>query len=267
MATTNARHMLLRFSDARLPEAILAALRNEVVLSGWLRGSGVLADVSLRTFGSAATSNTPRRIVGPVQAVVIDGSIGLAGGDVSCGLRVVLSRETETGIETIAGEVLEARAIAFEGHVMALDDAASARERDASGVWMLSGGSTKTATTNTEPKTVPAPTTPITAASPVAVPKPAAQTVTAPQATMPLRPAKPVALDEEEPQIYPDAGDVVEHFAFGRCEVVKSDGDRLHVRLGKDGRIKEIALEMLKITPLPPVEGVAGKHFTLDRKL
>ena len=72
---------------------------------------------------------------------------------------------------------------------------------------------------------------------------------------------------EEVDQVVPDAGDVVEHFAFGRCEVVKSDGDRLHLRLGKDGRIKEIALEMLKVTPLPPADGTPGKHFKLDRKL
>jgi hypothetical protein len=83
---------------------------------------------------------------------------------------------------------------------------------------------------------------------------------------MPQRPVKPVVEDDGE-HIYPDAGDVVEHFAFGRCEVVKSDGDRLHLRLGKDGRVKEIALEMLKVTPLPPVDGQEGKHFRLDRRL
>jgi hypothetical protein len=82
---------------------------------------------------------------------------------------------------------------------------------------------------------------------------------------MPPKPVRP--RQEEEEHVYPDAGDVVEHFAFGRCEVVKSDGDRLHLRLGKDGRIKEIALEMLKVTPLPPVEGAPGRHYKLDRKL
>ena len=81
-----------------------------------------------------------------------------------------------------------------------------------------------------------------------------------------MKPFKPVKAEEEE-QPVPEPGDLVEHFAFGRCEVVKSDGDRLHVRLGKDGRIKEIALEMLKVTPLPPVEGAAGRHYKLDRKL
>ena len=31
------------------------------------------------------------------------------------------------------------------------------------------------------------------------------------------------------------------HFAFGACEVMKSENDRLHLRLGKNGAIKEIA--------------------------
>ena len=83
---------------------------------------------------------------------------------------------------------------------------------------------------------------------------------------MPVRPMKPAAAEEEE-HLYPEPGDVVEHFAFGRCEVVKSDGDRLHLRVGKDGRVKEIALEMLKVAALPPVEGASGKHYRLDRKI
>jgi hypothetical protein len=83
---------------------------------------------------------------------------------------------------------------------------------------------------------------------------------------MPLRPVRPPDREEEE-QIVPEAGDVVEHFAFGRCEVVKTDGDRLHVRLGKDGRIKEIALEMLKVSPLPLEEGQTTRHYKLARKM
>ena len=83
---------------------------------------------------------------------------------------------------------------------------------------------------------------------------------------MPLRPMKPAAVEEEE-QIYPDAGDVVEHFAFGRCEVLRSDGDRLHLKVGKDGRIREIALEMLKVTLLDEDPNTRPRHFKLDRRL
>ena len=63
----------------------------------------------------------------------------------------------------------------------------------------------------------------------------------------------------------PEAGDVVDHFAFGRCDVVKSDGDRLHLRIHKDGRIREIALEMLRVTPLD-ADGT-GRRFKLERRI
>lgn len=81
---------------------------------------------------------------------------------------------------------------------------------------------------------------------------------------IPQKLVKPVTTTEED--ICPDPGDRVEHFAFGTCEVIKSDGDRLHLRLGKDGRIKEIALEMLKVTELP-ADGEPGRKFKLERRL
>ncbi len=83
---------------------------------------------------------------------------------------------------------------------------------------------------------------------------------------MPQRIARPVQAETEDDPV-PEPGDTVEHFAFGRCEVVKSEGDRLHVRLGKDQRIKEIALEMLKVSALPVDEGQTTKHWKLARKL
>ena len=64
----------------------------------------------------------------------------------------------------------------------------------------------------------------------------------------------------------PEPGDRVQHFAFGSAEVLRSDGDRLHLRVGKDGRIREIALEMLKVTLLGD-PNVRPRQFKLDRKL
>ncbi len=58
----------------------------------------------------------------------------------------------------------------------------------------------------------------------------------------------------------------VEHFAFGTGEVVKSDGDRLHLRVGKEGRIREIALEMLRVSRLDDTpEG--KRRFRLERRM
>ncbi len=79
-------------------------------------------------------------------------------------------------------------------------------------------------------------------------------------------PARPVKVQRaHDESLIPAAGDIVEHFAFGRAEVVKSDGDRLHLRVGKEGRIREIALEMLNVSPLQS----DGPHrrFRLDRRI
>lgn len=51
----------------------------------------------------------------------------------------------------------------------------------------------------------------------------------------------------------PEPGDCVEHFAFGTCEVLKSEDERLHLRLGKNGAIKEIAVQMLRVSLLPAI--------------
>jgi hypothetical protein len=50
--------------------------------------------------------------------------------------------------------------------------------------------------------------------------------------------------------------------------VLTSDGERLHLKVHKDGRIREIALEMLRVTPLD--EGAqpgSKRRFKLERKL
>jgi predicted DNA-binding protein with PD1-like motif len=264
VTTSNARHLVFRLTEpARLPEALLGVLRDEVVVAGWMRASGVLSDVCIRALGSESA----RSLSGTVQAVVLEGSIGLSHGDVTCGLRAVLSRETDTGLQTVAGEIVDARVNALEVLVTALDDVTAARAAGPAGVWLLepSGAQPRAAAAPAPAAAPSAPALPPDRASEPEPAKPAAKPSPAFGAALPLRPVKPVVVEEEP--IYPDAGDVVEHFAFGRCDVVKSDGDRLHLRLGKDGRIKEIALEMLKVTPLPAVEGSTGKHFRLDRKL
>lgn len=282
--TQSSRHILMRLGEAKLPDAILGHLRDEVVLAGWMRGSAVLENVRLRSPGSEI-----RTLSGRLHAVTLEGSIGLASGDVTCGLRAVLCRETDSGLETIAGEIVEAKVLALEAVITAFDELTATRHAGPNGVWLLeaidkpeTSRPTPAAVPAAAPVAAPAPAPPPAAApsapavptapasdptlpkTPPAAPKPS-PSPTFSAAALPPRPVKPIDLEEE--QIYPDAGDVVEHFAFGRCEVIKSDGDRLHLRLGKDGRIKEIALEMLKVTPLPPAEGATGRHFKLDRKL
>jgi predicted DNA-binding protein with PD1-like motif len=310
VSTSSARHLLLRFTQpARLPEAILAALRDEVVLAGWMRASGVLSDVEVTVVDAravaGATNATPRKIEGPVQVIALEGSVGLSGGDVSCGFRIVLARATESGIETIAGDLVGGQIEALEVMITAFDDVTATRQLDRAGVWVLDAteGTTRPSpaialpTAATAPAPPPAPVAPPqimpsptqsgfaelsrapaeapraaveaqrapSVAPPAMSPKPS-PTFSAMNQAMPQRIARPVQAETEDDPV-PEPGDTVEHFAFGRCEVVKSEGDRLHVRLGKDQRIKEIALEMLKVSSLPPDDGQTTKHWKLARKL
>jgi predicted DNA-binding protein with PD1-like motif len=75
-----------------------------------------------------------------------------------------------------------------------------------------------------------------------------------------VRPASPV----EDNDIYPEEGDLVTHFAFGRCVVVFSDGERIRLQQEGEGRVREVALSMLKISG--PTESDGKKHFDLSRK-
>ena len=63
----------------------------------------------------------------------------------------------------------------------------------------------------------------------------------------------------------PEAGDLVDHFAFGRCEVLTADGDRLRIRdLDGPQRIREVSLSMLKVSGPTDLEG--KRLFRLARK-
>jgi hypothetical protein len=71
--------------------------------------------------------------------------------------------------------------------------------------------------------------------------------------------------DSEAFRELPARGDLVEHFAFGLCEVLKVEGDRLVLRdLRGPGRIREIASEKLVITG--PTEYDAKRLFKLARR-
>ena len=268
------RHLVLRASSGEtIPDALSAKLREERVSCGWLRASGVLTDVELRAFdGELGTLGSTRRIAGPVQVLSLEGAIGLSGGEPSFSLRALLARETDRGLETLAGEIAVARTVALEVIVTALDDLALERALDpAAGVWLLGSPSAsqgyRPAAARPAPPAPPPAWSSALAASDHVESEPRGRTAATASAStsMPLPPrlARP-GVDLDAPT--PEAGDSVDHFAFGHADVVKSDGERLHLRVHKDGRIREIALQMLRVTRLP--DGDDGKHkFRLERRL
>jgi predicted DNA-binding protein with PD1-like motif len=304
------RHIVIRADAGEvLPDSLLAALRDNDVGAGWMRASGVLSEVDLRAFSAEAGGlGATRRIAGPVQVLSLEGSIGISRGEVTVGMRALLARETDRGMETLAGEIVSARIAGLEAIVTALDDVAIGRVLDASaGVWLLeadpstrrepppprapsgsppSGGPFRPVIdASSDRVTVPPaialgawPAIPVAAApSPawgaaisasadVVKEKPPAPRPPAASPTGNVIPPKPVrAIITDDNLLFPEAGDVVEHFAFGRCEVLKSDGDRLQIKVGKDGRMREIALEMLRVTELESQS--EQRRFKLDRKL
>jgi hypothetical protein len=73
------------------------------------------------------------------------------------------------------------------------------------------------------------------------------------------------AADERPEEPVPEAGDWVQHFAFGVCEVLTSDGDRLRIRdIEGPRRVREVALSMLRVTG--PTESDGKRLFQLVRR-
>jgi predicted DNA-binding protein with PD1-like motif len=265
------RNLLLRATAGEiLPGALIERLSAEAVACGWLRASGVLTDVELQAFDSdAGTLGRPRRIAGPVHVLSLESGIALSAGEPSFSMRAVLARETDRGLETLAGEITSARTVALEVFVTALDDVALGRALDpAAGVWLVGEGASGPA----RPASAPAWSGALHASQRVEPephrPKPAPPTSSpslpgGPAAVMPQRPVRP-PIDLDSPS--PEAGDLVDHFAFGSAEVIKCDGDRLHLRVPGSGRIREIALEMLRVSRLEDTpEG--KRHFRLERRI
>lgn len=102
---------------------------------------------------------------------------------------------------------------------------------------------------------------------------PVATPITTPQATtseqrdsrpLATKLVRPVAAVEEN-DIYPEQGDIVTHFAFGRCVVTFSDGERIRLQQEGEQRVREVALSMLKIKE-PTLEADGRRHFDLGRK-
>lgn len=78
-------------------------------------------------------------------------------------------------------------------------------------------------------------------------------------------PLRPAAAPKAEEEVYPEPGDRVSHFAFGDGEVLTSDGDRVGVRLDRDGHVRNVTLSVLRIAP-PRIDADGRKHFVLSRK-
>ncbi len=140
---------------------------------------------------------------------------------------VVLSRASDVGLEVVAGELVQARS---EGVT----------------VWVASSAPATTGRAAARPR------------EPEAEPAGWAAKASA------HAEAKREAEWEDEPPL-PQAGDLVQHFAFGLCEVLMAADEHLKIRdLKGPGRIREIRLGMLTVHG--PTDKDGKKLFRLERK-
>jgi predicted DNA-binding protein with PD1-like motif len=244
-----------------LPDALVRALEEHKVTAGWLRGSAILTEIEVGAAGAGV-----RRAAGPAQTLLLDGEVGLADADLTLGLRVAFALETDQGAEILAGELMTARVVTLEVLVTAVDDVSSYSLARPGGLDARPPAPLpRTANVVATPQAGGRAASPAWSEAVVASASPAKDKTAALRSgqPVPVRPARPVVVDDDGP--FPKTGDIVEHFAFGTCEVIKGDGDRLHLRVGKDERMREIALEMLRVTLLS-VDGETHR-YRLDRKM
>jgi len=203
---------------------------------GWVAAVGHVDSVELRVAGEGA--DVRKQLRGRLTLAQLSGPYGGP-------YFATLSRHTSVGSELVAGQLLAARSAAVtatlwtaQGSVRELVDAAPARAEAAQ-----------------RPE------------APALAPEKAAAAVPAVAGWAAAAQAAAANLAEEEdaePQ-RPQRGDLVRHFAFGLCEVLQDSGDRLKLRdTHGPGRIREIAVDMLEISP--PIEQNGKRVFKLSRK-
>jgi hypothetical protein len=211
------------------------------------RVRGILRDPQIRSVRPSGDIGPVRTLAGVWLVIHLESD---SNGDV----RGLLSREGDLGFEMAAGEIVDGRIVTAVATLFASSAAPLAAAAQAPVAERVVAPA-------------PAPSAPAVAVAPSpAIPEARSSSPSVTDAqergAMPLRPPTKKTTETEQPT--PNPGDLVEHFAFGRCEVVKSDGDRLHLKLGRDSRIKEIALEMLRVTRIGDDNGVPV--YRLDRK-
>jgi hypothetical protein len=192
---------------------------------GWLQGAGYVDGVELRV--AADNAETVTRLNGRFNLLSLTGP---RGGP----LTVMLSRMTDAGIQVIGGELVSSRSAGVNAVLFLAPRA------------LVPGAH------------VPAPSPPAIPARPG--PGGATWDIAAAASA---RAAREEAEHVEEP--VPEAGDWVQHFAFGLCEVLTSDGDRLRIRdLDGPKRIREVALSMLRVTG--PTDSDGKRLYQLARR-
>lgn len=224
---------------------LMEALR-ELPESGWAQGNGQVEGVEIRVAGEAV--DPTRSLRGRLTLVSLQGP---SGGPFT----VTLARATDAGLELLGGALVKARSagvtLAFTSALQAAPEKGPPRRE------VVPDGNrpaTHHAGQMSPPDKPP----------PKPAPEPEPQKTWADVAAASDEATDGPSTDDDGEPI-PTQGDLVDHFSFGLCEVLMSDGDRLRVRDVKGpGRIREVALAALKV--MPPTRQNGKRTFRLLRR-
>jgi hypothetical protein len=197
---------------------------------GWIQATGFVDDIELRVGSDGA--EVRRTFRGRFALAAFGGPLGGPYG-------ATLSRAVGEQVEVLAGVLVRARS----GGVAALC------------VW--AGDAPARALAETSPGDEPEP---LAAPAPGFAKRPL---VSAFAAKVGVTQAAPDDAEDDE-ELLPERGDLVEHFAFGLCEVVMVTGERLVLRDLRGGRTREIESGRLSITG--PVEHDGRRLFRLAKR-
>jgi hypothetical protein len=194
---------------------------------GWVLASGLVERVELRVAGQGA---------GSVRAVDQAATLASLSGPVGGPYQVVVAQPTSSGFEIAAGALVRARVLQVDA------------------VWLPIGTPVDGSESAGAQPGAGAPQRPLE-------PPPGAR-----WAAIAAAAAQAAQQDEREERAHrPQPGDLVQHFAFGLCDVLKSSGDTLTIRdVRGPARIREIRIDMLDVHPPSRHEG--KRLFQLARK-
>jgi hypothetical protein len=196
---------------------------------GWIQATGFVDDVELRVGSDGAELR--RTFRGRFALAAFGGPLGGPYG-------ATLSRAVGEQVEVLAGVLVRARSGGVAALCVSAGDAPSRIAETPAGDESVSLG----------------------APAPGFANRPL---VSAFAAKVGVTQAAPDDAEDDE-ELLPERGDLVEHFAFGTCEVVSATGERLVLRDLRGGRTREIESGRLSITG--PVEHDGRRLFRLAKR-
>jgi len=223
---------------------LLAELRAHAThrpLPLWLDGVGALAEPSI-DIATSTGERLPKALTGVWDLLSLKGTVSPDG---RVELYALVAREGPAGQEILGGVLRRARVVHLELRLTPTHAAGEAP-----------GVTPTPAPTRAQPSSSAGSNRGFMGSPP----QPGTFTPPMGAALPPRRPRPDDGLES-----YPEEGDHVSHFAFGRCVVVFSDGERIRLQQERDGRIREVALSMLRIEA-PTLDADGHRSWELLRK-